>query len=70
MKGVIKKCYIHIERLPEHMINKSVVRVDKQYEISLKETLKLDDIKIEEHDNLNDNIYKDNVSEVSFVWIC
>ena len=39
---------------------------DEQYEISSKETLKFDEIKIEKHDDLNDNIYKDNVSEVSF----
>ena len=48
------------------MIKKSFVGVDKQYEISFKETLKFDEIKIEEHDDLNDNIYKENVSKIYF----
>ena len=66
MKGVLKECYVLIERLPEQMIKKSFVKVDELYGISSKETLKYDEIKIEDHDDLNDNIYKDNVSEVSF----
>ena len=62
----MKECYVLIERLPEHIIKKSFVRVDELYEISSKETLKFDEIKIEEHDDLNDNIYKENVSKISF----
>ena len=66
MHGISKECYVLIERLPKHMIKKSFVGVDKQYEISFKETLKFDEIKIEEHDDLNDNIYKENVSKIYF----
>ena len=62
MQEVLKKFYVHIERLPEHMINKSFAKVDKKYETSSKRKLDFDQIKIEEHDDLSDNIYKDNVS--------
>ena len=61
MKGLLKKCYVLIERLPEHMIKKPFVKVDKN-EFSSQEILSYDEIKTEEHDDLNDNVYKDNVS--------
>ena len=63
MQLILKKCYVLLERLPE---KKSFVRVNEWYGISSKETLNFDEIKLEEHDNLNDNIYKENVSEISF----
>ena len=66
MQGILKECYVLIERLPQHLIKTSLLKVGKQYEISSKETLKFNEIIKEEHDNLNDNIYKDNVSEVFF----
>ena len=58
----MKKCYVHLERLPEHMIKSSYEKVDIKYEFSSHEALKFDEIKIEEHDDLNDKIYKDDVS--------
>ena len=62
MQGIIKKCYVHLERLPEHMIKKCSVKIDMKYLSSSEETLKLDEIKIEEFEDLDGNIYNDNVS--------
>ena len=56
----MKKCYIHLERLPQHMIKTSFEKVDMKYEFSSHEAF--DEIKIEEHDDLNDKIYNDDVS--------
>ena len=53
----MKKCYVHLERLPEDMIKSSFEKVDMKYETSLH-----DEIKIEAHEDLNDKIYKDDVS--------
>ena len=64
MQGISKECYVLIERLPAHLIKESLLKVDKQYEIFSRETLKFDEIIKEEHDDLNDDIYKANVSEV------
>ena len=47
----MKKCYVHLERLPENVIKKSYVKGDLKNEI-----------KIEEHDDLKDQIYNDDVS--------
>ena len=47
----MKKCYVHLERLTENEIKKSLGMVDLKNEI-----------KIEEHDDLNDQIYNDDVS--------
>ena len=58
----MKKCYIHLERLPQHMIKTSFEKVDMKYEFSSHEAFKFDEIKIEEHEDLNDKIYKDDVS--------
>ena len=58
----MKKCYVHLERLPQHMIKTSFEKVDMNYEFSSHEALKFDEIKIEEHEDLNDKIYKDDVS--------
>ena len=58
----MNKCYVHLERLPKHMIKSSFVKVDMKYEFSSHEALKFDEIKIEEHEDLNDRIYKDDVS--------
>ena len=49
---------VHLERLPKHMIKNCFVKVNIKYE----KTLKFDEIKIEKHEDLDDNIYKDNVS--------
>ena len=58
MQEIIKECYVHLERLPEHMIKKCSIKVD----MKSQETLEFDEIKIEEHDDLDGDIYKDNVS--------
>ena len=55
----MKKCYVLLERLSEHMIKSSFKKVDMKYEFSSNEGF--DEIKIEEHDDLNDKIYKDDV---------
>ena len=47
----MKKCYVHLERLTETAIKKSFGMVDLKNEL-----------KIEEHDDLNDQIYNDDVS--------
>ena len=44
------------------MIKSSYEKVDIKYEFSSHEALKFDEIKIEEHEDLNDKIYKDDVS--------
>ena len=62
MQGIIKKCYVHLERLPEHMIKKCSIKIDMKYLFSSEETLKLDEIKIEEHEDLDGDIYNDIVS--------
>ena len=48
MQGIINKCYVHLERLPEHIITKCSVKADMKYLFSSEKTLK--------------DIYNDNVS--------
>ena len=60
-QGIIKKCYVHLERLPDHMIKKCSIKVDMKYLFSSQETLKFDEMKIE-HDDLDEDILKDIVS--------
>ena len=55
----MNKCYVHLERLPKNMIKSSFVKVDMKYEFSSHEAF--DEIKIEEHDDLNAKIYKEDV---------
>ena len=43
------------------MIKKCSIKVDMKYLSSSQETLKLDEMKIEEHEDLEGDIYKDNV---------
>ena len=62
MQRIMNKCYVHLERLPEHVIKKCSVKIDMKYLSSSEETLKLDEIKIEEFEDLDGNIYNDNVS--------
>ena len=50
------KCYVHLERLPENEIKKCFGKVDLKNQI-----------KIEGHDDLNDQIYNDNVSQSVFL---
>ena len=68
-KERMKKCYVHLERLPEHIIKNSFVKVHVNFESSSQETLMLDEIKTEEHTDLDDNIYNDKVSH-SFIFFC
>ena len=63
----MKKCYVHLERLPKHVIKNLFVKDNMKKESPCQETVTLDDIKIEEHKDLNDNIYKDNVSHSLFL---
>ena len=51
----MEKCYVHLERLPENVNKKCFGKVDLKNEI-----------KVEEHDDLNDQIYNDNVSQSVF----
>ena len=48
MQGILNECYVHIERLPEHIIKKSFIKVDIKYETSFQE------IKINENVDLKD----------------
>ena len=68
MQEIIKKCYVHLERLPKHMINKCSIKVDMKYLFSSQEKLEFDEIKVEEHDDLDGDIYKDNVS-LFYLWL-
>ena len=58
------------------MIKKCFVKFDVKSETSYQETLQFDEIKIEEHEDLDDNIYKSNVSHSLFhlfsinIYIC
>ena len=52
----MKKCYVHLERLPESAIKKSFVKTDL-----------MNEIKVEEHDDLNGQIYNDDVSQSVFL---
>ena len=61
-KEKTKKCYVLLERLPKHMIKNPSVKVNMDYEIPCQKTMNFNEIKIEEHDDLDDSIYKDNVS--------
>ena len=61
-QGISKKCYVHIERLPQHMIKNTSVKVEIKKEISSQEMLNYDEIKTENHDDLNDAVYKETVS--------
>ena len=67
-QGIIKKCYVHLERLPDHMIKKCSIKVDMKYLFSSQEKLEFDEIKVEEHDDLDGDIYKDNVSQFC-LWL-
>ena len=51
----MKKCYVHLERLPVNVIKKCFVKADLKNEI-----------KVEEHDDLNDQIYNYDVSQSIF----
>ena len=57
----MKKCYVHLQRLPEHIIKSSYVKIDMECQNSSQETIKFNEIEIKEHENLNDNFYRDNV---------
>ena len=57
----MKKCYVHLQRLPEHIIKNSYVKIDMECQNSSQETIKFNEIEIKEHENLNDNFYRDNV---------
>ena len=52
----MKKCYVHPERLPDCVIKKCLVKADLKNEI-----------KIEEHNDLGDQIYNNNVSQHVFL---
>ena len=52
----MKKCYARLERLPENVIKKGIRIADLKNEI-----------KVEEHDDLNDQIYNDDVSQSIFL---
>ena len=52
----MNRCYVDLEKLPESEIKKYFVKADLKNEI-----------KIEEHDDLNDQIYSDNVSQSVFL---
>ena len=51
----MKKCYDHLEELPEYKIKKCFGKGDLKNEI-----------KIENHDDLNHQTYSDNVSQFIF----
>ena len=53
----MNKCYVYLEKLPENEIKKCFVKADLKNEI-----------KVEEHDDLNDQIYSDNVSQSTFFF--
>ena len=55
----MKKCYVLLQRLSEDMVKSSFKKVDMKYEFSSHEAF--DEIKIEEHDDLNAKIYKEDV---------
>ena len=49
LQGITKECSVHIRRLSERQIRMSIVAVEE--------------IKIEEHDDINDQIYSNSVSQ-------
>ena len=55
----MKKCYVHLEKLPKNMIKNSFVEINKKFENH-------DNIKSKEYKGLNENIYNDNVSHSLF----
>ena len=57
----MKKCYVHLQRLPEHIIKNSYVKIDMECQNSSQETIEFNEIEVKEHENLNDNFYRDNV---------
>ena len=69
MQGITKKCYVLLERLPELKIKKCSIKVDMKYLFSSQETLKVDEIKIEEHKDLDGDIYNDNVNLICLLQI-
>ena len=52
----MKKCYVHLERLPDSVIKKCFVKADLKNEI-----------KTEEHDHLDVQDSNDNVSQPAFL---
>ena len=52
----MNKCYVDLEKLPENEIKKCFVKAESKNEI-----------KVEEHDDLDDQIYIDNVSQSVFL---
>ena len=58
----MKKCYVHLERLPDSVIKKCFVKAELKHEI-----------KTEDHDHLDVQNYNDNISQPAFllfeIWI-
>ena len=58
----MKKCNVHLKRLPQQISKEAFVKVDGNYEISSAKILKFEQIKMEEHESSDDKIYAFNVS--------
>ena len=57
----MKKCYVHLEKLPKNMIKNSFVEINTKFENP-------DDIKLKEYKGLDENVYNDNVSHSLFFF--
>ena len=56
-----KRCSVQIERLPAHILVKPFYKVPQENAKKRKVDIK-SEIKVENHDDLDDPIYKDSVS--------
>ena len=61
----LKKCSVRIERLPAHVLGKSFCKINPENKFVAQKNQNEDiksEIKVENHDNLDDLIYKESVS--------
>ena len=76
-----KKCYVRIERLPKNVLDKSFRKIHPENNCLLQKVQEVvikSEIKVESHDDFDDQIYADSVSSLYFefklglgyIWKC
>ena len=63
-----KKCYVRIERLPANVLDKSFRKIHPENDSLLQKVGIKSEIKVESHDDFDDQIYGDSVSSLYFIF--
>ena len=72
MQKKTKRCFVKIYRLPADVLDKPFYRINLESDFGVQGLKKLDiknEIKIENHDDLDDPIYEDSVSILCFDFL-